>query len=289
MTLAAPAAPCLSSQEIDAFRNDGFLVVDEVFDEAEVTVWRELIESPAVLDSEKHGHLAESTLHLLELTAKHPSFLNLARDPRIVGRLQDLMGPDIALSHSKLAAQAKTAGKGGFGWHQDFAFFPHTNTNLIAVMVMLDDATPENGCMRMVRGSHGHGLLNHADSGGNFTYQCQEKSRWESRPDLVTPITPRAGGISLHHCLTLHGSGPNPSGLPRRGLVFQYRADDAYQLADTVFTDTGLLISGERRGLVRCETAIWRLPMRPERRDGRGFGSAWNQMGEFAIRCDEGE
>ena len=61
-------------------------------------------------------------------------------------------------------------------------------------------------------------------------------------------LTPRAGGISLHHCLTVHGSIANQSDRPRRGLVFQYRADDAYQLAGTVWTDTGILMSGRRRG-----------------------------------------
>ena len=40
----------------------------------------------------------------------------------------------------------------------------------------------------------------------------------------------------------LHSSGPNPSGRPRRGAVFQYRADDAFQLADGVWKDTGIMI-----------------------------------------------
>ena len=78
---------------------------------------------------------------------------------------------------------------------------------------------------------------------------------WGDESQLVQ-ITPRVGGISLHHCLALHGSPPNLSGRPRRGLVFQYRADDAYQLADTVFADTGLVVSGQRRGRVRCEARL---------------------------------
>lgn len=53
--------------------------------------------------------------------------------------------PDIQLQHSKLAAQPAAASKGGFGWHQDFAFFPRTNTDLVAVMVMLNDATSTTG------------------------------------------------------------------------------------------------------------------------------------------------
>ena len=150
--------------------------------------------------------------------------------------------------------------KGGFGWHQDFAFFPHTNTDLVAIMVMLDDATEENGCMHMVRGSHKMGLLDHMDGQGLFSTLCKEERVWSEQPENITPITPRAGGISMHHCLMVHGSGPNASGQPRRGLVFQYRADDAFQLADGVWGDTGLMVSGQRRERARCDAGVLRLP-----------------------------
>ena len=100
---------------------------------------------------------------------------------------------------------------------------------------------------------------------------------WGDESQLVQ-ITPRVGGISLHYCLALHGSPPNLSGRPRRGLVFQYRADDAYQLADTVFADTGLVVSGQRRGRVRCEAGVLRLPRRSDFENL--FGSAWHQLGD---------
>lgn len=92
----------------------------------------------------------------------------------------------------------------------------------------------------------------------------------------------KAGDIEIHHCLTLHGSGPNRCGLPRRTIVFSYRAADAYQLADTVFADTGTLVCGERRMDVRCDSGTVRLPRR--RRDGTNgyYGSAYHQVGEAA-------
>ena len=91
--------------------------------------------------------------------------MELARSERILGRVTPLIGPDIQLQHSKLATKPPAKGMGTFAWHQDFAFFPHTNSDLVAVMVMLDDATPENGCMQMVRGSHKLGLLDHTEDG----------------------------------------------------------------------------------------------------------------------------
>ena len=201
--------------------------------------------------------------------------MELAKDERILSRIRPLIGPDIQLQHSKIATKPPAKGGGEFKIHQDFAFFTHSNTDLVAVMVMLDDATPENGCMQIAPWSHRWGLLDHLVE-GFFTGACQEDERWADTDSLVD-ITPRAGGISIHHCLSLHGSPDNRSGKPRRGLVFQYCADDAHQLADTVFADTGLLVSGEQRGTVRCEDGVWKLPRRKE--GTTYFGSAWNQIG----------
>ena len=154
-------------------------------------------------------------------------------------------------------------------------------------MVMLDDATPENGCMTMVKGSHKLGYLNHSVE-GLFTAECQEKQYFEESSEIVQ-ITPKAGGISIHHGLTLHGSPANLSGKARRGIVFEYRADDAYQISDTVWKDTGLLMCGARREQVRCEPGVIRLPKQnPESEfyTGQVFGSAFNQNGELVDQSE---
>jgi phytanoyl-CoA hydroxylase len=117
--------------------------------------------------------------------------------------------------------------------------------------------------MSMVRGSQLLGPLSHLDAEGYFTGACQDPGIWEKNPDKVAVVQARAGTISIHHCLTLHGSPANHSGKPRRGLVFSYRADDAYQFGDTIFRDTGLVVSGRRRGVIRCEPQSWLLPLRP--------------------------
>jgi phytanoyl-CoA hydroxylase len=275
--------PELSAAEITAYHEDGFIVVADVFSPAEIEALRTAEASPAIQSALAEAGNAQRTVHLLELTTRHPAFLALAGDPRIIRRLQALLGPDIQLQHSKLATKPAKPGTGAFGWHQDLMFYPHTNTALLSVFVYLDDATPENGCMSMVRGSHRLGPLHHLDASGKFDGVCRDSSAWTSHPDRVVPITPRAGAISLHHCLTLHGSPPNLSGSPRRGLVFSYRADDALQLGDTIFADTGLVVAGSRRGVVRCETGQWLLP----RRGGHNYGSAHHQVGDWAQALNE--
>lgn len=268
----------LTPPQIDQFKEDGFLVIDDLFASGEVDELREACEAPSVVEAQSSKGFEEKTVHLLSITTFHDAFMALAKDRRIIDCIRPLIGDDIQLEHSKLATKPPAKGKGPFDWHQDFAFFPHTNTDLVAVMVMLDDATPENGCMQIVRGSHKLGLLDHMVD-GFFTGACQASNVW-SDPDRVVNITPRAGGISIHHCLAPHGSEPNLSGNPRRGLVFQYRADDAYQLADSVFEDTGILVSGKRRERVRCDAGVMRLPKR--NREEQPFGSIWNQDGPIA-------
>ncbi|MFP6719430.1 MAG: phytanoyl-CoA dioxygenase family protein [Candidatus Poribacteria bacterium] len=168
-------------------------MIDDVFPPADVARLREACESPEVTTEWKKRDHENKTVHLLEITVKHTIFVELAKSPRILNRITPLIGSDVQLQHSKLATKPPTKGKGPFAWHQDFAYFPHTNIDLVAVMVLLDDATPENGCMQIVRGSHKLGLLNHMQ-GGLFTGTCQESPYWEDEIRLAQVI-PKMGGL----------------------------------------------------------------------------------------------
>ncbi|QHT59461.1 phytanoyl-CoA dioxygenase family protein [Paenibacillus lycopersici] len=271
----------LTEKEVNRYWEDGFLVFDDILTAEEVEELRAACEQPQITGLRSQKDYETKTVHSLGITALHPAFLKLAKHPAIVAKLKPLLGEDIELQHSKLATKPPTKGVGIFAWHQDYAFYPHTNTDMLSVMVMLDDATPENGCMQMVKGSHKLGTLNH-QVGGRFVAECQESRYWEqpANPDDIVYITPKTGGISIHHTLTLHGSDANASGKPRRGIVFSYRAGDAHQLADTLFDDTGLIISGSRKGVVRCNVGTVTLPYRG---GGMPYGSAWNQVGSFAA------
>ena len=278
---AVKSSRALSPEHIQTYHDDGFIVLEDFFSPEEVEVLRAAEASPEIQTALEEGGIKHQTVHLLELTVRHPAFLELARDPRIIACIQPLLGEDIQLQHSKLATKPVTKGAGAFGWHQDIMYYPHSNTSLLSVFVYLDDATPENGCMSMVKGSHRLGPLRHHDDQGHFLGACLETHLWENNPGQVVPVSPRAGAISIHHCLTLHGSPPNHSGRPRRGIVFSYRAADAYQLGDHIFRDTGLMVSGRRRNVVRSESMSWTLPLR--RIEGKkDYGNAYHQTGEWA-------
>eukprot|EP01047_Picozoa_sp_COSAG01_P070865 COSAG01_NODE_10855_length_2067_cov_25.166667_2_plen_313_part_00 len=238
----------ISPAQVQFYQNEGYLVVDDVLP-------LELVEELLVV-LEGGGDGGEP-LYGIDMTTRHPAFLELARDPRITDRIACLLGPDITLQHSKTVH--KNPGQPGGGavrFHQDFAYFPHTNTDVLAVMVVLDDFTEENACMRVVSGSHKLGLLDHNNGpDGLFNAEpslARHQHLWAD-DGALPKLCPRAGGLSIHHALTLHGSPENCSGLRRRGLVFQYRAADSYQLADNLWADGGLLVRGRRSSTVRCE------------------------------------
>jgi ectoine hydroxylase-related dioxygenase (phytanoyl-CoA dioxygenase family) len=276
------SSPLLTDEQIRAYHDDGFIVLDDIFSPEEIEQLRVAEASPEIQKVLEQDGIKQRTVHLLEITMRHPAFLALARDPRIIAAIRPLLGHDIQLQHSKLATKAVTKGAGAFGWHQDILYYPHTNTSLLSVFVYLDDATPENGCMSMVRGSHRLGPLRHHDDKGVFLGTCLETHLWENNPGQVVAVAPKAGAISIHHCLTLHGSPPNHSGRPRRGLVFSYRAADAYQLADTLFRDTGLIVSGKPSPVVRCESLSWTMPLRGSTGGKRDYGNAYRQTGDWA-------
>jgi ectoine hydroxylase-related dioxygenase (phytanoyl-CoA dioxygenase family) len=247
----------LTTHEIERYGQDGYLHVRSVLDSSDVEALRTACEDATLRKDLNARGYEERIVHLHPLSTRHEAFKSLAVDPRIVERVAGLIGPNLQLQQSKLATKPPKVGRGEFAWHQDLAYFPHTNTDLLAVFVMLDDCTLDNGCLHVIRGSHNFGLLDHAKD-GRFSGACVEMERF-SDPANVVALQGKAGDITIHHALTLHASFNNVSGRPRRGLIYQYRAADACQLDGRVFDDTGWQVRGEDPQQVRCDAGVLKL------------------------------
>lgn len=268
----------LSQDEIDRYREEGYLHLRGVFHAAEVDELREACTQASLRRELTERGYEERIVFLHPLTTKHPAFKAVGADARIVERIAALLGPDIQLQQSKLATKPPKAGKGAFHWHQDFAYFPHTNTDLLAVFVMLDDSTLENGCLHVAAGSHKLGLLDHTKD-GRFSGGVSDAARCVD-PARVVALEGKAGDVTIHHALTLHASFNNRSGRERRGLIYQYRAADAYQLDGRVFDDSGWQVRGCAPERIRCEAGT--LPVYKRSYNGREFDIAWHQEGPAA-------
>ncbi len=273
----------LTDTEIARFSEDGFIILHGIFSPAEVEALIRAAEDPGIQKDLEIRQANERIAHLLELTTKHIAFKELARDPRLTQRVAGLIGDDIQLQHSKLATKPRQKGAGEFPWHQDFARFPHTNYDLVALSVMLDDATPENGGMYALKGSHKLGLRNHIRDGWMIG-PCYETDLWERAPEKVVPLMAPAGGIIIHHCLLLHFSPATRSGMQRRMIAFEYRSGKALQLANNVWADTGFQVYGASSNRVKCAAMEMELPRDPAwlRYCGESHGDVFNQVGPVA-------
>jgi ectoine hydroxylase len=153
-----------------------------------------------------------------------PRFDAVVDDPRLTEPMRDLVGSEqIALFTDKLNLKRPREGS-GFRWHQDSPYWvfdcPHVE-RLVNVMIMLDEASPENGCLHVVRGSHRHGLLPGLEGQGTLGPLFTDPNCFDES-DAV-PAEGEAGTLLFFHPHTVHGSQPNTSALPRRAFLFTYQ------------------------------------------------------------------
>jgi len=229
----------LTDQEVAQYHREGFIVVPDVISEEDlaelrkvteefVEASRQTLEHTDVFDLEPGHSASQPRLRRIKTPhLQHPVYARMVKHPKIVAVLQRLWGPNIRFDLSKLNLKAA-----GFGssleWHQDWAFYPHTNEDLAAVGIMIDDFKPDNGSMLVIPGSHTGPIYNH-HAKGHFVGGIDPV---ESGIDFSKSVmcTGKAGSITVHHVRLLHGSSANTSGRPRRFLLHQYRAADAWPL-----------------------------------------------------------
>jgi ectoine hydroxylase-related dioxygenase (phytanoyl-CoA dioxygenase family) len=223
----------LTHEQKEFWAENGYLVVEDVLSQEEVERLRQ-----AVTELEAHAEgLTESSdrfklkvfgdgggTRVQSIAEPHEAggeWMALARHPRILDVVEDLLGPNIQLYYSMLMMKPPREGFEA-PWHQDFAFFVHDRADLLACMVAIDDATIENGCLRVVPGSHKLGLVNHFKD-GRFTEVVQGDTSEFDDPARQRALPARAGSLILWNVLTLHSSQPNRSDRPRRAIVLEYK------------------------------------------------------------------
>src|SRR6185295_4997738 len=202
-------APMLSPTEVKFYQDQGYLVVPDVLDAVILDVVR--VEMACILDGARAatthtdrydlepGHRPDDPrVRRVKMPHRfYPVFTELMRHPRLVAVLTDLLGPDVRLHGSKINLKSPRYGS-PVEWHQDWAFYPHTNDDLLAVGVMLDDCTSDNGPLLVVPGSHRGPTFDHHSPDGFFC-GAMDPTRGEVDFASAVPLTGRAGSMSFHH------------------------------------------------------------------------------------------
>jgi len=232
--------PGLSRDQVAFYRENGYLVVERALSGAQLERLRADIDrvmegargreaNDEVYDLEDTHTPDAPRVRRIKLPHKHVPFVHeLVCDPNLTDPVADLIGQDLRLRNSKL--NTKSAGYGApVEWHQDWAFYPHTNDDVLALGVMLDDVDESNGPLLVVPGSHRGPVFDH-HAHGYFCGAIDPETPGLGL-DRAVPLTGPAGSITLHHARLVHGSALNRSGRDRRFLLYEITAADAWPLA----------------------------------------------------------
>ncbi|SMF48280.1 chlorinating enzyme [Tistlia consotensis] len=221
-----------------AYERDGFYGPVPVMARAEAAAHRARLEAAERERGPMHYRVKP---HLVFTSAAE-----IARHPALLDAVEALLGPDILVWDSSYVI--KEPDKRRFvSWHQDLTYWGLDGDRLVTAWVALTDATPENGCMRMLPGSHRAGRRAHHDgrAADNILHRGQTIALGAGEEAAVRDLPLAAGEASLHHGWTLHASNPNRTAGRRIGLTVQYAAPQLRQVVGA--WDSATLVRGQDR------------------------------------------
>lgn len=251
----------------DFYHTNGYLVIENFFDADTIKQADQVIQD--ILRSHNPTDIAElepqdgSTVRRIWApTQRHSFFQEMAESEKLLDMVELLIGKNIVLQYSKLNMKGPKVGS-LVDWHQDFSYYPHTNTDLLSALIYLDDATRKNGCLEVIPGSHQLGLVDHCVS-GHFRGKLSPENIAPYQQKAIALEAPR-GTVIFLHCLTLHFSAVNTSLKSRRAFLPAYRAADAFPIYFGPHAShnepNAKLVRGEKSDVARCEAGSWRLPL----------------------------
>ncbi len=163
-------APTLSQQQLRQYQDDGYLLIESLFDSEEIDLLHRSAKEDKQLDDHAFGRDdGEGGTVRLSLW-NHPGdgiYGAFARCNRLVSAAEDLLGDEPYHYHSKMIMKEARIG-GAWAWHQDYGYWYSNGVltpNLVSAFIAVDRATQENGCLQVIRGSHHCGRIHHQLTG----------------------------------------------------------------------------------------------------------------------------
>jgi hypothetical protein len=247
----------LKSEEVEAFREQGYFVARGVFDASEVELLREGYDyitslvarggiDPQYLSGkgrEVHIHVqapegtsdSESVRYLRKVqwpAMIHPAFESIRNSQKFVELLTPLIGNSLKQFINQINFKMP-GGEISFPWHQDIRptpAFREQEKNYVQTIIVVDEATEENGCLRVVPGSH---------KLGNLKVQRYAEGQIEDHIDVTqaAPCEASPGDVVMFTSYTVHGSKPNATDKPRRSFINGFVKASACDVGKWAFLD----------------------------------------------------
>jgi len=265
----------LSGEQKALYEEQGYLVLENHIPEAileqlraEIARYQDkargMSASDAQIDLEDSHSPDDPRIRRIKLPHTHSDLMrDLMYSDHILAPARDLIGSDLRLHTSKLNMKM-----GGYGaaveWHQDFAFYPHSNDDVLAIAVIIDDMASENGPLMVFPGTH-KGPIHDHHADGVFAGAMDLEGCGFDMTDAVE-LTGPAGSISIHHGRIVHGSALNSSDRDRRLLFYEMMAADAFPLMGSLTKWHGIedydtrLLCGEPTLTPRVDSLGARIP-----------------------------
>ena len=220
----------LTSDQINNYNNNGYLAPINVLTKDEASEVRAEIEKIEKLWPNELDGLGRNYVHMIS-----PVFDKVCHSSKILDAVECIIGKNILVGGTTLFI--KNPDKKGFvSFHQDAKYIGLEPHNWVTAWIAITDSNEENGCMRMLTGSHKNNLTHHAQKfdEGNLLTRGQTV---ENVPiEKTTPVILQAGQMSLHHPTIIHGSGLNNSNDRRIGFVVQsYIGSDVEQVLGKIY------------------------------------------------------
>jgi ectoine hydroxylase-related dioxygenase (phytanoyl-CoA dioxygenase family) len=250
----------ISKEQGEFFWEHGYLHIPEVFTSEETD---ELSDEMNRLMGEwanrdqgwtgdwRNEYMDEETEKKSQLVAMHDlwyysgAWMRAVTNPRLVGAMSVLLGPEVEVHHSTMHVKPPETGH-PFPMHQDNAFYGHTDNRYVDVLVHLDDTFHENGEIRFLDGSHKAGCLEHVTKTRDGEGCTPHLPTDEYSLEETVAVPAKRGDVVCFNVFTIHGSHVNTTDVDRRLVRIGYRHPENKQVDGQSNGRPSILVSGKR-------------------------------------------
>lgn len=225
----------LTPDQIESYRNNGYLVIEGFLEAAELAHWRAVTDEAVHQRLESKGwtslnnqgadtdaYYKQVFVQCVKLAETHQGMRELIMNERLGRLVGTLAGVDgIRVWHDQ--ALIKPPYGNPTAWHLDCPYWSFHSRDAVSIWIALDDATLQNGCMAYIPGTHKTARYDNVGIGSSFGGLFEVYPEWKKQDAVLAPIP--AGSCALHNGLTAHGAGVNMTSRPRRAMTCAYMPD----------------------------------------------------------------
>ena len=220
----------LNAKQLTDYKEKGYVAPIDVLSSEETKEIKKEIEYIEKKWPEELVGLGRNNVHYIS-----PVFDQVCHNSKILDAVESIIGKDILVGGTTLFIKDPD-NKGFVSWHQDAKYIGFEPYNWVTAWLAITDSNENNGCMRMWPGSHKNKIQEHVDSFNENNLLTRGQTVQDVPLNKTIPNVLKAGQLSLHHPMIVHGSGPNKSNTRRIGFVIQsYIGTNVQQVIGKVY------------------------------------------------------